>query len=355
MKRFVIFLSLILFFVSLGLVSADLISINGGGSSNSAITPDKNVEGFFFGAGGAICGNSIIETSGGEQCDDGNTVSGDGCSSTCQTEDTDTGDTGGGGGGGGGASSANIDVTPNNFSLNLAVNTNIQRTVSVTNLGSSSTTISISQSGLSGNIILNTTSITIPGGGTVDFDVTFVALNETGIFTGSLNVGGKIIPVTLNVATQLLLFDSNIVVLNDNYQVPQGNKLRTQVTLLPFGDPARLDVNLIYTIRDFSGKTYLTNSETLLVENAVDFNRNFGTGSLPVGQYVVGLELIYPNGVAPSSAQFEIVEREPITIFGKIVVFLLILILFVSILLIIVWIKRERDKNKPQTKPKTAF
>src|SRR6185295_15808003 len=30
------------------------------------------------------CGNGIVEE--GEQCDDGNTASGDGCSSTCQTE-----------------------------------------------------------------------------------------------------------------------------------------------------------------------------------------------------------------------------------------------------------------------------
>lgn len=32
--------------------------------------------------GTAVCGNSIVET--GETCDDGNTVDGDGCSSTCQ-------------------------------------------------------------------------------------------------------------------------------------------------------------------------------------------------------------------------------------------------------------------------------
>ena len=31
-----------------------------------------------------VCGNSVLET--GEQCDDGNTANGDGCSSTCQTE-----------------------------------------------------------------------------------------------------------------------------------------------------------------------------------------------------------------------------------------------------------------------------
>jgi len=40
--------------------------------------------------GGPVCGNNIVET--GETCDDGNTVSGDGCSSTCQTETTSDGD-----------------------------------------------------------------------------------------------------------------------------------------------------------------------------------------------------------------------------------------------------------------------
>ncbi|MFA5877960.1 MAG: VWA domain-containing protein [Candidatus Staskawiczbacteria bacterium] len=36
------------------------------------------------GGGGSVCGNSLVET--GEQCDDGNTVDSDGCSSTCQIE-----------------------------------------------------------------------------------------------------------------------------------------------------------------------------------------------------------------------------------------------------------------------------
>lgn len=341
MKRVIIFLFLILIFAVAPLVGADVISLNGGGTQNLAITPDDNVEGFFFSA--PFCGNSIIET--GETCDDGNTVSGDGCSATCQTEEDDGGDAGGGGGGG--TTTYNINVSPSEFDINLQVNTNTQRTISVTNLGTTQLTIPVSQNNLGNNIILNTTSITLPAGASFEFDVVFVALNQTGIFTGSIVVGDKIVPVTLNVASQLLLFDSNIFVLNDDYQVPRGDRLRTQVTILPFGDPGRLDVTLIYTIRDFQGKTYLTNSETILVEEALDFNRNFGTGALPIGKYVVGLELIYPNGVAPSSAQFDIIEREPLTIFGRIVVFLLILILFVSIVLVIVWIKRERDKNKP--------
>ena len=38
--------------------------------------------------GNAVCGNGAVEPPG-EQCDDGNTVSGDGCSSACQLESTD--------------------------------------------------------------------------------------------------------------------------------------------------------------------------------------------------------------------------------------------------------------------------
>ena len=34
----------------------------------------------------SACGDGVVNTAAGEQCDDGNVVSGDGCSSTCQTE-----------------------------------------------------------------------------------------------------------------------------------------------------------------------------------------------------------------------------------------------------------------------------
>src|SRR5262249_35967116 len=35
-----------------------------------------------------VCGDGSVDP--GEQCDDGNTISGDGCSATCQTETPDT-------------------------------------------------------------------------------------------------------------------------------------------------------------------------------------------------------------------------------------------------------------------------
>ncbi|MEK6840679.1 MAG: myxococcus cysteine-rich repeat containing protein [Nanoarchaeota archaeon] len=337
----ILFFLLTLFFQQS--IQADVVSVNSGGSQEIAVTPDKYVEGFFFGipVAAAVCGNSIIET--GEQCDDGNAVSGDGCSSTCQTEVVTPP---GGGGGGGARPYANINVSPIEFNVNLILNTTTERTIRVTNLGTSPVTVGISQSNLDNHVILGNTTLTIPAGQSIDLKVIFVALSEPGIFAGTINIGGRTVLVSLNVKTQFLLFDSNIIVLNKDYQVQQGDELKTKVTLIPLGDPERLDVGLFFTIRDYSGKIYLTKSETILVEELTELERNFDTGSLPLRNYVVSLELRYPNGVAPSSAHFEITKKSDII--GRIILYLItmILITLIMILIIIIWKRREKKEEE---------
>ena len=340
---FILTISFILAIFIIQFIQADVKSFNPGGSLNLAVTTDKYIEGFFFGIPeeveeAPVCGNSIIES--GEQCDDGNTDSGDGCSSTCQTEAAPPGN------GGVAITPVNIAVFPTEFNINLAINTNTERIIRVTNLGTSTVIVGVSQQDLAGMIILGNFSLTIAPGETVDLDVVFVALSETGIFTGKIFIGGKEVLVAINVKTKLLLFDSNIVVLNENFEVPQGAELRTLVTLIPLGDPERLDVTLNFVIKDYRNKVYLTKSETILVEEQTRLNRNFDTGILPLGDYVVGLELVYPNGVAPSSAHFKVTP--PISIFGRIVLFLAFLILILAILILIVLIWRRRKKKEEQ-------
>lgn len=336
-------LSLIVFFTliffSVQTVQADVVSVNAGGSNETVLTTDKYIEGFFFGieAAGAVCGNGVIES--GETCDDGNTASGDGCSSTCQTEAVTPP------GPGPGPPSLNINVTPTEFNINLVVNTTTERTIRVTNLGTSSLTVSVT-SNLGNHVILGNTSLTIPAGQSADLKVIFVALSEPGIFTGTINIGGRTVLVALNVKTKFLLFDSNIIVLNKNYQVSQGDELKTRVTIIPLGDPERLDVGLFFTIRDYSGKIYLTKSETMLVKELTELDRNFDTGALPLGKYVVGLELRYPNGVAPSSAHFEVIEKR--TLIGRMILYLisLILLILIIILLILIWRRRKKKEEE---------
>jgi cysteine-rich repeat protein len=58
----------------------------------------------------AYCGNNHVDL--GEQCDDGDTTSGDGCSSSCQTEVAPGNNGGGGGGGQGGTPPPPVEVEP---------------------------------------------------------------------------------------------------------------------------------------------------------------------------------------------------------------------------------------------------
>lgn len=341
-------------------IQADIISLNPGGSEEFVVTTDKYIEGFFFGeivcvpytctSLGYSCGNWDDGCGGTLDC--GTCGSGYTCTAgTCVVVTP-------GNGNGVAPPVANIALNPTEFNIDMEINTNVERVVKVTNLGTSTTTVGVGQSNLTNMVILGNTSLTISAKQTVELNVVFVALGEPGIYTGKIIIGGKAVLVTLNVRTKLLLFDSNIVVLNEDYKVRQGEQLKTLVTLIPMGDPARLDITLNFVIKDYANRVYLTRSETLLIKEQIQLRRNFDTGNLPIGDYIVGLELVYPGGVAPSSAHFIVVERPISTILGKIILFLIILILIVAIiiiiLLIIIRIKERKQTQQTPTPPTTT-
>ena len=67
---------------------------------------------------------------------------------------------------------------------------------------------------------------------------------------------------------------------------------------------------------------------------------------MPAGKYVLGLEIEYPGAFATSSAQFEVLEMEPLlsTKDSLVYTILTIGIIFLVILIIIVWVmKRKRS------------
>lgn len=334
---------------SFNFVSADVISLNSGGGEEYAVTVDRYIEGFFFADVACVpstclslgyeCGTWDDGCGGTLNC--GTCSSGYSCSAGTCVADTTPGE-------GEITPPINILVEPLTFNINMLISTNVERTISVTNLESYTITVSVSQFNLDNLVILNQTSLTITAGQKVELKVIFVAPSQPNTYTGKIIIGGVEVLVALNVKTERLLFDSNIVVLNPDYKVTQGDQLRTMVNIIPMGDPARLDVTLHFTIRDYGNKIYLTKSETLLVEKQMDLKRNFDTGALPLGKYVIALELVYPGGVAPSSAHFEVVEKPTISIIGRIIIFLIILILIILIIIIILLIIRKLKEKKKE-------
>jgi len=359
MRKIIFILFFILTMFYFPNVNADVISVNSGGNEGILINPDNYVEGFF----------SCVPTTCtklGYNCDTWN----DKCGKTincgaCGAEFTCTsgictavppsppgGGGGAGGGGAGGEIIPGIFVTPTSINLTLSFNNQthmsqrITQIIYITNKGESSKTLPISQIGLNSLAIFENTPIILAPGETKELKVDFVAPLEERDFSGSILVDGKTIPVFLHVTSNPLWFDSNIVVLNKDYQVAKGSTLKTSVGLIPQGEKSRLDVTLNYVIKDVSGKIYLTKSETVLVENKMDFERDFGTGMLPIGNYIITLDLIYPGGIAPSSAHFEVVPMSISGIFGVILFFLIMIILVILIIIVIILIKKKRRESK---------
>lgn len=347
MKKLILSVMIILV---LSFVSADVISVNSGGDEELVINSDSYIEGFFFCVPktcsyfGYNC-NSWSDGCGGTlNC--GSCSSGYTCSSGICTAVPVTPSGGITGSGPSTPSGVILEIIPEEFNLRMAINTNKPEIIRITNKGTSSGKILISQSNLNNLVILDQNSMEIASGETKILNAIFVAPSNPGIYAGKILIGGEVVLVSMNVKTKLLLFDSNIVVLNKDYLVGKSEELKTKVSLIPLGDEERLDVFLNYTIRDYDGKVYITRSETVLVDRQIDFRKNFDTGLLPLGQYIIGLELVYPGGVAPSSAHFEVVEQTPGRFFGKLIFWLITFVLLVFIMIIILLIKRKSEKKE---------
>ena len=139
------------------------------------------------------------------------------------------------------------------------------------------------------------------------------APKETGIYTGKIIIKSgnfeEVVLVTINVKTEKSLFDITMSVLNKDKKVEEGGDLSVQFDLLQMGIREKMDVILAYVIKDFDGKIYLTESETIAVETEKTLRKDFSVLGIPVGDYVVGAELVYPDGVAVTSSQIKIGEE----------------------------------------------
>jgi len=339
--------------------------LNSGGDSQIVINPEKYIEGFFSCTPltcsqlGYNCGSWS------DNC--GNIISCGGCSTgyTCK-EGVCTGEEispeGGGGSGGGGSVSPDLtacSITVNPALINLTLSFNpvtgmIQRSNQNLTIFNSCNYSQILNAGLYGNlngiVLLPETSITIGPNETKNFEVNFVSPIYNDTFVGYLSFNNiKKVDIFIKSTSNPLWFDANIVVLNKDYRVSQGDKLKTRVEMIPMGDKNKIDVTLNYEIKDYQGKSYIKKSETVLaVTQTTRIDRNFDTGMLPLGRYTINLQLIYPGGIAPSMAYFEIVEKSPEDILGLILMIVGVLILLIILLIVFIIIKRRRDKEREE-------
>ena len=172
----------------------------------------------------------------------------------------------------------------------------------------------------------------------------------SGLLTGIIEVSyGSItenVTVVINSRSKNLLFDAFLFVPEEFRVVEMGEILPAHVHLLQIGNKEKAEVIVNYVVKDFNGEIFLEESESFFVDAQRDYVREFSTESLPLGKYVVGLELIYSGAFATSSIQFEVVDRfGPRTFFVAASLIAILVALFVTFM-IPRGSKRQKGKRK---------
>ena len=263
----------------------------------------------------------------------------------------DSGSGGGGGGGGGGsatslASPESLTISPGEYNFQAAVDTVRTKSITITNNKNDSAKIKINTQGISEMLEFTEASFTLASYEKKIVSFRLIAPAEPGIYPGKIIVNGIEVPISLAVGTKELLFDASVVI-PDNYKIiDMGAKLGSQITLIPMGEDPRLDVTLKYSVKDFNGKTFLSESETILVNGQKTFKKEFPTQNLPTGKYILGLELVYPNGVATSTSHFAVRgQRNFFADYKYVLISLGIAVLILVVLIIFVMRGRKMFKS----------
>jgi cysteine-rich repeat protein len=129
--------------------------------------------------GGAACGNGVVDT--GEQCDDGNTAAGDGCSATCTTEPGAT---------------PKLDITVDMPSLSTELHSINKVNVTLTASGGFSGAVTLAGSALDGSnaaitgwtVSFDSTSVSVPLNGTATAVATLTIPSQNMGLAGTLKI-----------------------------------------------------------------------------------------------------------------------------------------------------------------------
>jgi hypothetical protein len=257
-----------------------------------------------------------------------------------------SGGSGGGGGGGGGAvASSPVTFSTKEINTKTIYQKSADNPIKLTNTGTTPITITISATGELKDHAKFLSTITLAPGETKDFVIS-VDGNKKGTITGTLvftSSTGQVlgeVSAEINIASANFLFDSSLAIADRFKHLSEGKKLTFQVNLAEVGvQKDKVDVVATYTVKDFGGNSFLEESETLSVQGQKEYTKQLATQHLPPGKYVLGLELVYPGAFATSSAQFEIVPKQPLN---------MLLIVGVSVFVLVIggavvfWASRRR-------------
>lgn len=136
---------------------------------------------------------------------------------------------------------------------------------------------------------------------------------EPGVYLGELEISSgatEKIPVILEIQSERVLFDSNVNLFPQTNEIVPGSRLNAEIKIFDLLGVGRSNVNFIYSIRGFDGKTIVSESEALVVDGKLDYSKTLDLPkNLELGNYVFTAVLKYEDSVGTSSLFFKVVEK----------------------------------------------
>ena len=256
---------------------------------------------------------------------------------------------GGGGGGGSSVPQLSFSLDKDSFEKTIILNRIAFETIQITNDKKTPQQFTLGIETIEDIIAIDETTFSILAGETKEVELKIVSPKETGIYAGKLIIKGegktKVVNIIINVKTDKSLFDITLTVPKSMKVMNPGNNFTAQIDLIQMGIREKIDVTLNYVIKDFDGNTYLQESETIAVLEQKSIQKEFYTENILVGDYVFGVELIYPDGVAVASSQFKVKNKVELLEKENMITIIIILAVAITIIFVITFAMARRYRN----------
>ncbi|MEK6854779.1 MAG: hypothetical protein AABX73_00995 [Nanoarchaeota archaeon] len=319
-------------------------------SAKTGVSGSGSLFNISYSGGLTLKGACLIDTSASSSCTSYNLPS----STTTSTTSTTTSETPTGTS----AETISITSTPEGFEFNVIIDKKETKEITIKNNGKQNVFLSLSTENLEDIISFKQRAITIAAGQeqTIEFDV---LVNKNSLYVGKILIksGNTLVgenPVIINVKSGNFLFDSKISLSREDRTISLGENINAQIDLQQVGAKEKVDVVATYIIKDFSGNTYLEESETFFVLEEKSYIKELFTEDIPIGKYIAGLEITYPGAFAISSVQFKIIEKESVIVrkFSNNSIIIAVIIIVAIFLMLVIAITRMMHKKQPLTKRK---
>ncbi len=273
------------------------------------------------------------------------------------TTTTTTTAAGGGtpGGGGGGPLLTNFAILNDSVNVQLKQGGNDRVYAVVENMGETSLDFEVEVEGLTVvNVMNDSFDLDSEEATQVWFDVSIDKDTEPNLYSGRLVISTeereKSIPFYVEVETEEVLFDVDILILEEYKKVLPGENVSFSVSLYNVKRTGEVDVDVEYLVKDLNDSVILSDSETVAVETDKNYIKKILIPlSMEPGKYVLYARVKYDSSVTISSGSFEVTEFYFPTVHPT-----LLLVMISLIVLIFFYIRREAKDRGLKTKGKNS-